>query len=101
VGILLSAVLDTLSKQLEEKKAIGCSQRGSTKGKSCLTNLFEDGNGALAVVNGRLRQLSATRYEITSDAPYPHAVKFIHRQQVCETTAPTVIYDTTTGFQTK
>lgn len=38
MGILLSAVLDTLSKQLEEQKAIGCSQHGSTKGKSCLTN---------------------------------------------------------------
>ena len=38
MGILLSAVLDTLSKQLEEQKAIGRSQHGSTKGKSCLTN---------------------------------------------------------------
>ena len=38
MDILLSTVLDTLSKQLEEKKAIGRSQRGSTKGKSCLTN---------------------------------------------------------------
>ena len=38
MGILLSAVLDTLAKQLEEKAAIGRSQRGSTKGKSCLTN---------------------------------------------------------------
>ena len=32
-------VLDPLSKPLEEKKVIGRSQRGSTKGKSCLTNL--------------------------------------------------------------
>ena len=32
-------VLDTLSKPLEEKKVIGRSQHGSTKGKSCLTNL--------------------------------------------------------------
>ena len=32
-------VLDTLSKQLEEK-VIGCSQCGFTKGKSCLTNLI-------------------------------------------------------------
>ena len=32
-------VLDTLSKALEEKKVIGRSQRGSTKGKSRLTNL--------------------------------------------------------------
>ena len=39
MDILLSTVLDTLSKELEEKKAIGRSQHGSTKGKSCLTNL--------------------------------------------------------------
>ena len=39
MDILLSTVLDTLSKQLEEKKAIGRSQHGSTKGKSCLSNL--------------------------------------------------------------
>ena len=32
-------VLDPLSKPLEEKKVIGRSQRGSTKGNSCLTNL--------------------------------------------------------------
>ena len=32
-------VLDPLSKPLEEKKVIGRSQHGSTKGKSCLTNL--------------------------------------------------------------
>ena len=32
-------VLDTLSKPLEEKKVIGRSQHGSTKGKSCLPNL--------------------------------------------------------------
>ena len=38
MDILLSTVLDTLSKQLEEKKAMGRSQHGSTKGKSCLTN---------------------------------------------------------------
>ena len=40
MDILLSTALDTLSKQLEEKKAIGRSQHGSTKGKSCLTNLI-------------------------------------------------------------
>ncbi|WP_045808181.1 hypothetical protein [Levilactobacillus spicheri] len=63
--------------------------------------LYETATGELAVVNGRLNQLSPTRYEITSAAPYPHAVKFIHRHQSCQTTAPTVIYDTEQGFLTK
>ncbi|PKU29842.1 rna-directed dna polymerase from mobile element jockey- hypothetical protein [Limosa lapponica baueri] len=38
-------VLGVISKHLEEKKAIRSSQRGFTKGKSCLTNLiaFYDG----------------------------------------------------------
>ena len=37
--VMEQLVLDILSKQLEEKKVTVCSQHGSTKGKSCLTNL--------------------------------------------------------------
>jgi len=38
-------ILDVIIKQVEEKKVIGSSQYGFTKGKSCLTNLiaFYDG----------------------------------------------------------
>ena len=52
-------VLDTLPKPLGEKKVIRRSQHGSTKGKSCLTNLttfsavitgWVDGGGAVDVV---------------------------------------------------
>ena len=37
--VMEQRVLDILSKQLEQKKVIGCSQHGSTRGKPCLTNL--------------------------------------------------------------
>ncbi|AKP65218.1 hypothetical protein FC99_GL001945 [Levilactobacillus koreensis JCM 16448] len=60
--------------------------------------LYEKDDGELAVVNGRLEQLSATQYRVTNNAPYPHAVKFIHRQQAVTTTATQVIYDTEKGF---
>jgi len=33
-------ILDVSNKQVEEKKVIGSSQHGFTKGKSCLTNLI-------------------------------------------------------------
>ena len=36
--VMEQPIVDAISKQLEEKKAIGRSQHGSTKGKSCLTN---------------------------------------------------------------
>lgn len=62
--------------------------------------VYERADGELAVVNGSLDKLSATQYRITNDAPYPHAVKFIHRNQSVETTATQVIYDTETGFVT-
>ena len=38
--VMEQLVLDTLSKQLEEKKVIRSSQHGLTKGKSCWTNLL-------------------------------------------------------------
>ena len=37
--VMEQLVLDTLSKQLEDKKVIRSSQHRFTKGKSCLTNL--------------------------------------------------------------
>lgn len=60
--------------------------------------LYEKTDGELAVVNGTLEQISATQYRVTNEAPYPRAVKFIHRQQAIETTATQVIYDLNQGF---
>lgn len=62
--------------------------------------LYEQPDGQLAVVNGRLQQLSDTQYQVTSLAPYPHGIKFVHRNQSCQTTASTVVYDTRQGFLT-
>jgi len=43
--VMEQLILDSISKQVEEKKVIRSSQHGFTKGKSCLTNLiaFYDG----------------------------------------------------------
>ncbi len=71
------------------------------KGFGQTAYLYQRENGDLAVVNGRLNQLSPTQYEVTNLAPYPRQVKFVHRHQSCQSTAPTVIYDTTQGFITK
>ncbi|WP_208909153.1 hypothetical protein [Levilactobacillus yiduensis] len=60
--------------------------------------LYETPAGDLAVVNGHLEQLSETQYRVTNNAPYPHAFKFIHRQEVLVTSATQVIYDTSKGF---
>jgi len=38
--IMEHLILDVISKQVEEKKVIGSSQHGFTKGKSRLTNLI-------------------------------------------------------------
>ena len=44
-------VLDTLSKQLEEK-VIRSSQHGFTKGKSCLTNFVASYDGITSCIDG-------------------------------------------------
>lgn len=60
--------------------------------------VIEQADGQLGVINGRIEQVSATQYRIINGAPYPHAVKFIHRQQEIRTTSDQVLYDTTQGF---
>ncbi|WP_125581601.1 hypothetical protein [Levilactobacillus cerevisiae] len=60
--------------------------------------LYEQADGELAVVNGKLERLSPTQYRVTNAAPYPHAVKFIHQHKEVVTTATQVIYDLNQGF---
>jgi len=46
-------ILEVIIKQVEEKKVIGDSQHGFTKGKSCLTNLIAFYNGMNGWVDER------------------------------------------------
>jgi len=39
-NVMEQFILEAIIKQVEEKKVIRSSQRGFTKGKSCLTNLI-------------------------------------------------------------
>ena len=43
--VMEQLILDTISRHMKDKKVMGSSQHGFTKGKSCLTDLraFDDG----------------------------------------------------------
>jgi len=61
VKVVEQFVLDTISKQLEEKKVIRCSQYGFTKGKSCLTNVMLSLAGSMGGEQWMLCTLASAR----------------------------------------